>query len=95
MPVPTRKVWLKATHCLESTLYPSSNLPLHYLQGGKDQLLSKAVSKQLSSLTLNCLRADLCGLNTTISHLFINYLKITFSYDMYICDAFKIDYKLL
>lgn len=53
----------QATHCLKSLFYPSSNLPLYCLQGGKNRLF-KVVLKQLSSLTLNCLRADLCSLNT-------------------------------
>lgn len=54
----------QATHCLKSLFYPSSNLSLYHLQGGKNRLFSKVVFKQLSSLTLNCLRADLCSLNT-------------------------------
>lgn len=57
---------------------PPSSIYISYLQGGKNQPLSKILSKYLSCFTLGCLRADLNDLNTTNAHLFISYLKIIF-----------------
>lgn len=70
-----RKAWLKLLTAWNAPFTPPAIYPCTILR--EERIVSfPKLSKQLSSLTLICLRADFCILNTTISHFFINYLKI-------------------